>query len=116
MSKLTFLAHLPLLRIEEDEAAFGEGSLWRLPFDIYDQLSGGAFSVHRKDYEATVPVFYRADTDPDLPMLQPTDPKPPTVAELKSLPTTTNLSANSAWSLFFTSTNIWLNERAPPCC
>jgi hypothetical protein len=83
MSKLVFLAHLPLLRMEEEEAAFGEGSLWRLPFDIYDELSAGAFSDHRKDYEATAPVFYRVDMDLDLPMCQPMDPKPTNVAELK---------------------------------
>lgn len=67
MSDVILLAHIPCLRIDRDEAAFAQGLLWRMPFDVFNQLTVGAFSDHRRTYEATAPVFYRIDTNIDLP-------------------------------------------------
>ena len=38
MSQLMFLAHLPLLRMEQEEVPFAGGWLWRVPFE--DQNCG----------------------------------------------------------------------------
>ncbi|MDJ0869491.1 MAG: hypothetical protein QNK03_25535 [Myxococcota bacterium] len=69
MSQLIFLAHLPLLRMEQEEVPFAGGWLWRVPFETYDSLSLGAFSDHRRGYEETAPVFFRFDAEFDLPEL-----------------------------------------------
>ena len=57
MPDLDFLIHLPLLRIEEELLPFGAGSLYRMPFARYDEISLGAFSEQRWQYEAAEPVF-----------------------------------------------------------
>lgn len=65
MPSLSIAAHLPLLRVAEpgermDFEAQGF-ALWRMPFEVFDQLSLGAFSDHRAAYEATDPLFIRLD-------------------------------------------------------
>lgn len=67
---ITILAHLPLLRIEEDSIPFVDGTLWQMPFEQYDALSLGAYSDHRSAYEKTAPVFYTFDISLDLPFLR----------------------------------------------
>src|SRR2546426_2564989 len=57
MPELSFLIHLPLLRIEQEYLPFGAGQLWRVPFSNYDEFSLGAFSEQKPQYEATKPVF-----------------------------------------------------------
>jgi hypothetical protein len=57
MPELSFLIHLPLLRIEQEYLPFDAGQLWRVPFERYDRFSLGAFSEQQKQYEATEPVF-----------------------------------------------------------
>lgn len=66
MPAFVFLTHIPLLRLEQDEVPFADGELTRLPWELYDQLSLGAFSDFQPLYEQTAPVFYRLDV-PDLP-------------------------------------------------
>src|SRR6266487_2007679 len=83
MNKMIFLAHLPLLRIAEEEVPFAEGSLWRLPFEVYNELSAGAFEDHEKAYTATAPVFYRANADLNVPLVRPADEVPRHSGELK---------------------------------
>lgn len=61
MAELCFVAHLPLLRIEPEAFDAGEFKLWRMPFEVFDDLSQGAFTDHRAAYEATAPVFLRLD-------------------------------------------------------
>lgn len=73
MTKMIFLAHLPLLRIVEEEVSFAEGRLWRLPFALYNQLSKRAFEDHEKAYEETAPVFYRFEADLDSPLIRPAE-------------------------------------------
>jgi hypothetical protein len=80
---MTFLAHLPLLRIADEEVPFGEGSLWRLPFDAYNSFSAEAFTDHRQSYDETAPVFYRLDADVESPFLRPATSHTNRVAELK---------------------------------
>ena len=67
MTAVVLLAHVPLLRIEGDEVPFTGGSLWSMPFDVFDDLTAGAFTDHRARYEETAPVFFRLDTPLDLP-------------------------------------------------
>jgi hypothetical protein len=55
MSRMIFLAHLPLLRIAEEEIDFAGGSLWRMPFAVYDDLSLRKLADHEKAYTATAP-------------------------------------------------------------
>lgn len=83
MSKITFLAHLPLLRIAEEDISFNGGSLWRLPFEIYNRLSLGAFQDHEKAYTETAPVFYRVDVDLDISLVKSAEEVPAGVYELK---------------------------------
>lgn len=65
MAELCFVAHLPLLRIEPEHFDCGEFKLWRMPFEVFDNLSQGAFSDHRSAYEVTAPVFLRLDMNFD---------------------------------------------------
>lgn len=58
---LVACAHLPLVRMAADSVACGPFSLWRMPFEVFDALSLGAFSDHRAAYVATAPVFLRLD-------------------------------------------------------
>jgi hypothetical protein len=67
---IVLLAHLPLLRLEEEEIDFGGGSLWRLPFETYDQVTLGAFGDHRDAYERTAPVVYRVDAQLEGPAIR----------------------------------------------
>lgn len=80
---MILLAHLPLLRIADESVAFAGGDLWRMPFDVFNRLSQGAFEDHRKDYDATAPVFYRLDADLDLPVIQPATEIPAATLEMK---------------------------------
>ncbi len=84
MSELVFLSHLPLLRIGEETVPFAGGELWRLPFDLYNDLTLGAFSDHRRTYDAVAPVFYRVDLDLDLDILKPGRADNRRVLELKA--------------------------------
>jgi hypothetical protein len=61
MAEFTFVAHLPLLRIEPPSVSFDGLTLWRMPWEVFDQLTLGAFSDHRAAYEATAPVFLKLD-------------------------------------------------------
>jgi hypothetical protein len=70
-SELVFLAHIPLLRLEQESVPFREGDLWRMPFEHYDNITLGAFSDQQASYEETAPVFYRVMGNLDLTMLQP---------------------------------------------
>jgi hypothetical protein len=83
MSKITFLAHLPLIRIAEEEIEFNGGSLWRLPFEIYNRLSLKAFEDHEKAYTDTAPVFYRVNADLDISLVKSAEEVPAGVYELK---------------------------------
>jgi hypothetical protein len=84
MSKMVFLAHLPLLRIAEEEVSFAGGSLWRLPFEVYDELSLGAFRDHEKAYAKTAPVFYRVDANVDSALVRPAEEVVGNAVELKT--------------------------------
>jgi hypothetical protein len=57
MPDLSFLIHLPFLRIEEVQLPFAGATLWRTPFERYDEFTAGAFRELRARYEATAPVF-----------------------------------------------------------
>jgi hypothetical protein len=83
MSKMIFLAHLPLLRIAEEEVSFAGGRLWRLPFEVYNELSLGAFQDHEKAYTETAPVFYRVNADLDVPLVRLAEKVPEGAVELK---------------------------------
>jgi hypothetical protein len=65
MPAVVFLTHIPLLRLAEDELPFAGGELTRLPWELYDSVSLGAFEDFRALYEQTAPVFFRTD-HPDL--------------------------------------------------
>jgi hypothetical protein len=71
MPNMIFIAHLPLLRIDEETCPFGFGKLWRMPFENYDSLTLGAFTDHRPDYEKTAPVFYYIEIEDEWPNLSP---------------------------------------------
>jgi len=63
VAELSFVSHLPLLRMTP-QSLDGRGfQLWRMPFEVFDDLSQGAFTDHRAAYEATAPVFLRVDMD-----------------------------------------------------
>lgn len=83
MCKMIFLAHLPLLRIAKEEVPFAGGSLWRLPFDVYNELSLGAFQDHERAYTGTAPVFYRVDADLESALVRPGAAVAGGAAELK---------------------------------
>ena len=61
MAELSFVAHLPLLRIASEQINCGDFSLWRMPFTFFNDLTQGAFSDHQARYDATQPVFLRVD-------------------------------------------------------
>jgi hypothetical protein len=73
----TVLAHLPFLRLESEEVPFGAGRVWRMPFEVFDALTLGAFGDERRSYEQTEPVFYRIDLAgrvPSVPFQAPSHP------------------------------------------
>lgn len=85
MGEIIIMTHIPQLRIEADQIPFAGGQLWCMPFDVYNELSLGAFSDHKRAYELTAPVFFRVDVDWDLPILQPgPPPQKPGAFELKA--------------------------------
>jgi len=61
VAELSFVSHLPLLRMTPESLDCGRFHLWRVPFEVFDDLSQGAFTDHRAAYEATAPVFLRVD-------------------------------------------------------
>jgi hypothetical protein len=61
VAELSFVSHLPLLRMTPQSLDCGGFQLWRMPFEVFDDLSQGAFTDHRAAYEATAPVFLRLD-------------------------------------------------------
>ncbi len=63
MIRVGLFSHIPLLRIAEEELAFADGMLWRMPFDVFNDWTVGAFEDHRERYEQTAPVFYRIVAD-----------------------------------------------------
>lgn len=71
MPVVNYWGHLPYLRLPEETIPFGPGLLWRLPFDVWSQLTGGAFVDHRPAYNATAPVFFYLETEVDWPILVP---------------------------------------------
>jgi len=83
MSKMILLAHLPLMRMDEERIPFANGHLWRLPFEVYNELSLGAFADHERAYNSTAPVFYRADVDLDVSVFRPADHVPSSSSDLK---------------------------------
>jgi hypothetical protein len=42
VSVVNYFAHLPFLRIAEENIQFGPGQLWRVPFELWSFLTGGA--------------------------------------------------------------------------
>lgn len=65
--EIVLVAHLPLVCIDADSLPFAGGDLWRMPFEAFDALTVGAFSDHRKAYEAMAPVFLRVVVRARLP-------------------------------------------------
>jgi hypothetical protein len=63
LAELSFVSHLPLLRMTPQSLDCRGFQLWRMPFEVFDDLSQGAFGDHRAAYEATAPVFLRLDMD-----------------------------------------------------
>jgi hypothetical protein len=73
INSFVVLAHLPLVRIEEEIVPFASGHLWRMPYKEFDEITGGAFSSYKKSYEATSPVFYKIVEALDLSKLKPSN-------------------------------------------
>jgi hypothetical protein len=74
--EIVLVAHLPLVRSDQESLPFAGGDLWRMPFDAFDAfdaLTVGAFSDHRKAYEAMAPVFLRVVVQARLPNVVPLD-------------------------------------------
>lgn len=65
--EIVLVSHLPLVCIDADSLPFAGGDLWRMPFEVFDALTVGAFSDHRKAYEAMAPVFLRVVVRTRLP-------------------------------------------------
>lgn len=65
--EIVLVSHLPLVCIDADSLPFAGGDLWRMPFEVFDALTVGAFSDHQKAYEAVAPVFLRVVVRARLP-------------------------------------------------
>ncbi len=83
MYSLLFLTHIPLLRLESDVVPFGDGALFRMPFDSFNLLTMGAFADHQRDYDATAPVFYQVELDLDHPFIKPERSNQQAMQEMK---------------------------------
>ena len=71
MAVVNYWAHLPYLRISEETVPFGPGQLWRLPFEVWSYLTGGAYDDQQSSYDATQPVFFYCEIDADWPIIVP---------------------------------------------
>ncbi len=65
--EIVLVAHLPLVRTDQESLPFAGGDLWRMPFEVFDALTVGAFSDHQEAYEAMAPVFLRVVVRARLP-------------------------------------------------
>ncbi|KQW42322.1 MULTISPECIES: hypothetical protein [unclassified Roseateles] len=65
--EIVLVSHLPLVCIAADSVPFAGGDLWRMPFEVFDALTVGAFSDHQKAYAAMAPVFLRVVLRARLP-------------------------------------------------
>ena len=63
----TITAHLPMLRIEPERISFHDFDLWRMPFEVYNDLTGGNLDSLKTDYEAVAPVFLQFSSDAQVP-------------------------------------------------
>lgn len=67
MPAVVFFTHVPLVHLAEPELPFGGGELASLPWELYDELSQGAFTDFEKQYKANAPTFFRLDRNIDGP-------------------------------------------------
>jgi hypothetical protein len=59
-------AHLPLLRIEPERLSFSDFHLWRMPFEVYNDLTGGNLSSLQTAYQAVAPVFLQFSAEAEV--------------------------------------------------
>jgi len=84
MPIVTFLAHVPTLRISVEGTRFARGTLWTMPFEAFNAMTLGAFEDHRTSYEATAPVFFRGSFEVDVDIAPIADDARVTAWQLKA--------------------------------